>query len=68
MPRGEGLSMLEEINKNPTLKRIPVIVMSDASDSFELKRSQELGARDWIIKTEFNLQQIIDKVVKQIGR
>jgi CheY-like chemotaxis protein len=68
MPIMGGFGVMEEINKNPTLKRIPIIVMFDSADSFELKRAQGLGAKDWIIKTEFDLQQIINKVVQQIGR
>ena len=68
MPKISGLGVMEEINKSPALKRIPVIVMSEAGDSFELKRARELGAKDWIIKIEFDLPQIINKVVQQIGR
>ena len=68
MPKIGGFGVMEEINKNPNLKRIPIIVMFDSRDSFELKRAQGLGAKDWIIKTEFDLQQIINKVVQQIGR
>jgi len=68
MPKISGLGVMEEINKTPALKRIPVIVMSEAGDSFELKRARELGAKDWIIKIEFDLPQIINKVVQQIGR
>ena len=68
MPKMSGLGVMEEINKNPTLKRIPIIVMSEAGGSFELKRARELGAKDWIIKIEFDLPQIINKVVQQIGR
>ena len=68
MPKLNGFGVMEEINKNPALKRIPIIVMSEAGGSFELKRARELGARDWIIKIEFDLPQIINKVVQQIGR
>ena len=68
MPKISGLGLMEEINKNPSLKRIPIIVMSEAGDSFELKRARELGAKDFIIKIEFDLPQIINKVIQQIGR
>ncbi|PIV42494.1 MAG: response regulator, partial [Candidatus Nealsonbacteria bacterium CG02_land_8_20_14_3_00_40_11] len=30
-------------------------------------RAQKLGAKDWLIKTEFNPQEVIEKVKKQIG-
>jgi len=68
VPKISGLWVMEEINKNPNLKRIPIIVISESGESFELKRARELGAKDWIIKTKFDLQQIINKVVQQIGR
>jgi len=68
MPKMEGFRVMEEINKNPTLQRIPIIVMFDSPDSVDLKRAQALGAKDWFVKTELNLQQILNKVVEQIGR
>jgi CheY-like chemotaxis protein len=68
MPKISGLGLMEEINKNPSLKRIPIIVMSEAGEPFELKRARELGARDFIIKIEADLPQIINKIIQQIGR
>lgn len=68
MPKMSGFDVMEEINKNPTLKRIPIIAMFDSRDSFDLKRAQELGVKDLIIKSEFDLPKIINKVIAQIGR
>jgi hypothetical protein len=34
----------------------------------ELDRAQRLGVKDWLIKTEFDPKEVLDKVVKQIGR
>lgn len=68
MPRMEGFEVMEEMNKDPALKRIPVIVISDSGQPVELNRAQGLGAKDWLIKTEFDPQELINKVVKQIGR
>jgi len=33
-----------------------------------LDKAQKLGAKDWLIKTEFDPQEVINKVVKQIGK
>lgn len=68
MPRMSGFDVMEEINKNPSLNRIPIIAMFDSRDPFDLKRARELGAKDLIIKPEFDLSEIIKKVVSQIGR
>jgi two-component system alkaline phosphatase synthesis response regulator PhoP len=68
MPRMGGFEMMEEMNKDAQLKGIPVIIISNSGQPVELGRAKELGARDWLIKTEFDPREVIDKVVKQIGR
>ena len=68
MPKMGGFEVMEEMNKNKELKNIPVIVISNSGQPVELDRAQNLGAKDWLIKTEFDPQEVIDKVVKQIGK
>ena len=68
MPRMGGFEVMEEMNKNENLKQIPVIVISNSGQPVELDRAKRLGAKDWLIKTEFDPQEVIDKVVKQIGK
>jgi len=68
MPKMGGFEVMEEMNKDKGLKKIPVIVISNSGQPVELDRAQKLGAKDWLIKTEFDPQEVIDKVVKQIGK
>lgn len=68
MPKMGGFEVMEEMNKDKELKKIPVIVISNSGQPVELDRAQKLGAKDWMIKTEFDPQEVIDKVVKQIGK
>jgi CheY-like chemotaxis protein len=67
MPKMGGFEVMEEMNKDKELKKIPVIIISNSGQPVELDRAQKLGAKDWLIKTEFDPQEVIDKVVKQIG-
>ena len=39
-----------------------------AQTKLELDKAKELGAKDWLIKTEFDPQEVVDKVVNQIGK
>ena len=66
MPKKGGFEVMEEMQKDPNLKRIPVIIISNSGQPVELSRAQKLGARDWLIKTEFDPQEVIDKVKKQL--
>jgi len=68
MPKMGGFEVMEEMQKNKELKKIPVIIISNSGQPVELDKAQKLGAKDWLIKTEFDPQEVIDKVVKQIGR
>jgi len=68
MPKMGGFEVMEEINKDVELKKIPVIVISNSGQPVELDRAQRLGAKDWLIKTEFDPQEVLDKVIKQIGK
>jgi len=67
MPRMGGFEVMEEINKDEELKKIPIIIVSNSGQPVELDRAKKLGAKDWLIKTEFNPQEVIDKIKKQIG-
>ena len=68
MPKMGGFEVMEEMAKEKELKDIPVIIISNSGQPVELDRAKKLGARDWLIKTEFDPQEVIDKVVKQIGK
>ena len=67
MPKKGGFEVMEEIQKEEGLKDIPVIVISNSGQPVELDKAKELGAKDWLIKTEFDPQEVIEKVKKQIG-
>jgi two-component system alkaline phosphatase synthesis response regulator PhoP len=68
LPKMGGFEVLKEMNQNPSLKKIPVIIISNSGQQVELSKAIRLGVKDWLIKTEFEPQELINKVVKQIGR
>jgi len=68
MPKKGGFEVLEEINQDINLRDIPVIIISNSGQPMELDRAQRLGVKDWLIKTEFDPKEVLEKVIKQIGR
>ena len=68
LPKMGGFEVMEEMNKEPELKKIPVIIVSNSGQPVELDQARKLGAKDWLIKTEFDPQEVVDKVEKQIGK
>lgn len=68
MPKLNGFEVMEEMNKKEELKNIPVIIISNSGQPVDLDKAQKLGARDWLIKTEFKPQEVIDKIKKQLNK
>lgn len=67
MPKMGGFEVMQEMQENKELKKIPIIVISNSGQPVELDKAQKLGARDWLIKTEFDPQEVIDKIKKQFN-
>lgn len=66
MPKMGGFEVMKEMSKTPGLKRIPVIIISNSGQPIELEQAKKLGAKDWLIKTEFDPQEVVEKVKKQL--
>lgn len=67
MPKMGGFELMEKVQIDDSIKNIPIIIISNSGQPVELDKAKKLGARDWLIKTEFNPQEVLEKVVQQIG-
>ncbi len=68
LPKKDGFAVLEELKSTPTLKTIPVIVLSNLDQDENLKRAFRLGVEDYIVKTQHTLNEIVEKVELQLAR
>ncbi len=68
MPKLGGFGVMEIMRKDDKLKKIPIIIISNSGQPVELDRVKKLGASDWLIKTEFDPQEVLEKVKKQLGK
>lgn len=55
------LATLQEKNNN-----IPVVVISNSDEAQAITKSKELGAREYVVKAQTNLDQIKDIVKKYV--
>ncbi|OHA62815.1 MAG: hypothetical protein A2117_02470 [Candidatus Wildermuthbacteria bacterium GWA2_46_15] len=62
MPKKDGFSVMAEVQKNEALKKIPIIIVSNSGQPVELSQARKLGARDWLVKTEFDPRELVEKV------
>lgn len=66
LPGMDGLTALEYIHQFPTVKHIPVIIISGHSDAKNVKKAVSLNAIDYIVKPYMphNLLAKIEKVLQ----
>src|SRR4051812_3513277 len=50
LPRVDGHHVLAQIKSDPTLRTIPVIVLSSSAQNQEIERAYELGANAYVVK------------------
>lgn len=62
LPKKNGFEVLEEIKKNPGLKHIPVVIMTNLGQPIDAKRGIALGAAEYLVKTNVKIDEIIKKV------
>lgn len=67
MPKKDGFEVMEEMCSDEALKNIPIVIISNSGQEMELDRARKLGAKDWLVKTEFDPMEVVEKVKKQIG-
>ncbi len=67
MPKVGGMEVLEVIHNDDDLNDIPIIVISNSGQPVEIEKARGLGARDFLIKAEFDPREVVDKVHNMLG-
>lgn len=64
LPGIDGFEVLSKVKTDPELTKIPVIILSNLGQKEEIERGLKLGARDYLVKANFTLSEIIKKIKK----
>lgn len=62
LPDVDGFDVLAEIQKNPNFTNVPVLVLSNLDKPEDIKRAKDLGAKDFMVKSNFTSNEIVAKV------
>lgn len=66
LPKKSGFEIMEEMQKIPDLKKIPVLILSNLGQEDDVKRAMELGAKGYFIKSDVKLETVVEKVKEHI--
>jgi len=62
MPRKSGFEVIEEMKKDPELKNIPVVFLTNLYEEADEKRGLSLGVVACLVKSNFIPSEIVSKV------
>ena len=62
LPRMNGFEFLKKIKSDEKLKNIPIIVVSNLGQKNDCEKAIKLGAKEFLIKTNYSLEEIIKKI------
>jgi two-component system chemotaxis response regulator CheY len=67
MPEVDGIGFLTAVRGNPTLRGLPVILLTDVSDREKIVQVAKLGVQDYLLKSRFSLGDLLRRIEKCIG-
>ncbi|MCX6757379.1 MAG: response regulator [Candidatus Nomurabacteria bacterium] len=67
LPQVDGFMILEKIRENKAMLTIPVIVFSNLSEEKDISRAQKLGISEFMVKSNFTLDELTKKIKELIG-
>ncbi len=62
LPGTDGYGVLKKIRENLKTHEIPVIVFSNLAQEADIKKAKDLGANDFMIKSNFTLDELAEKI------
>ncbi|MFA4873072.1 MAG: response regulator [Patescibacteria group bacterium] len=62
LPRKNGLDVLKGLKGNEATNAIPVILLTNLSDTETVSQGVALGARGYLVKANYSLDEVVTKV------
>lgn len=62
LPKLDGFAVLEKLKKDPVLKNIPVIMLTNLGQKDDVEKAMQSGAAGYLIKAHFKPSEVVEKV------
>ncbi len=68
LPIKDGFEVLKDLKMNSKTKEIPVVILSNLGQEYEVKRGMALGAVAFLTKANLTPSQIVEQVRTVLGK
>jgi len=66
LPKKNGFEVLETIRQDPTLEKLPVIIISNLGQPSDIDRGKSLGVIDYFVKAKLSVDELVNKIKEEI--
>jgi two-component system chemotaxis sensor kinase CheA len=67
MPGMNGFEFIAEARADPALRDVPCILVTSRAKPEDKRRGKDLGARAYIVKSEFDQQELLSSIRSLLG-
>ena len=62
MPRMDGFKLTQKVRETKNLSDLPIIICTGKASKEDRERGIELGAKDYLVKTNYTISELVDKI------
>lgn len=67
IPYKDGFEVLMELKEDEETTDIPVIILTNLEGMKDIDKALAAGAKNYLVKTKYKLEEVIEKIKKVIG-
>jgi len=68
LPEENGITFLKRLRQNPEISSLQVVALSNYDEPKTKREAARLGAKDYLIKTEFTPTQLVEKIKEYLPK
>jgi len=66
LPKVHGFEVLKKLKEDKETKDIPIIVLTNLEGIGDVDKAIELGATTYLVKAQYSLEEVIEKIKKAL--
>ena len=68
LPKIHGFDVLKKLKEDKETQEIPVIVLTNLEGIGDVDKALELGATTYLVKAQYTLEEVVEKIKKALGK
>ena len=68
LPKMHGFEVLKVLKENSKTKNIPVIILTNLEEIKDVEEALKLGATTYLVKSQYSLDEIVEKIKVALGK